>query len=219
VSTGVQVQLVDTQSVDVDSVDPGIDSEPGGRRALIVNIDYAFGEQAQHIMRNLLILYGRNVRSISFLGKAGALVGKRGDIVAPTAFVEQSTELFQPVPQPDREMVLHLKESLPDRSVIEGTMLTVDGTLLQNRMMLNFYRHLWGTVGIEMEGSHYIRQVVESRELGVIPEEAALRLYYYVSDLPLEHSASLSARLTPSEGVPPLYAITRCVLNRILSER
>jgi hypothetical protein len=44
-------------------------------------------------------------------------------------------------------------------------------------------------------------------------------LYYYVSDLPLEHSASLSARLTPSEGVPPLYAITRCVLNRILSER
>lgn len=218
VSTGVQVQLVDTAAVSYRSVDPGISVSGGSRRALIVNIDYAFGEQAQHIMRNLLILYGRNVRSIGFLGKAGALVGDRGDILAPSAFVEQSTELFQPLPDPDGSIVSELQDALPGRAVHAGTMLTADGTLLQNRLMLNFYRHLWDAVGIEMEGSHYVRQVVESRELGVIPEDTALRFFYYVSDLPLGHSASLSARMSPTEGVPPLYAITRCLLGRILGK-
>lgn len=216
VSTGVQVQLVDTSAVAYRSVDPGITLSAEPRRALIVNIDYAFGEQAQHIMRNLLILYGRNVRSIGFLGKAGALVGNRGDILAPSAFVEQSTELFQPLPDPDQSIVAELRESLPGRSVHTGTMLTAEGTLLQNRLMLHFYKHLWDAVGIEMEGSHYVRQVVESRELGVIPEDTALLFFYYVSDLPLGHSASLSSRLSPTEGVPPLYAITRCLLARIL---
>jgi hypothetical protein len=218
VSTGVQVQLVDTNAVAYRSVDPGLRVSKKPRRALIVNIDYAFGEQAQHIMRNLLVLYGRNIRSISFLGKAGALVGRRGDIVVPSAFVEQTTELFQPVPVPDQAVIAELGAALPDRSVHTGTMLTVDGTLLQNRLMLHFYRHLWDAVGIEMEGSHYFRQVVESRELGVIPEDTQLRFFYYVSDVPLEHASSLSSRLAPTEGVPPLYAITRSLLRRILSD-
>jgi hypothetical protein len=209
VNTGIQVQLIDLARL----VDAGIDPlmVPPGRSSeaaddLIVNIDYAFGEQAEYVIRNLLTLYGENIRSLSFLGKAGALVGNRGEILAPTAFIEQHSDLFQPLPRPGRP------EGFP---VHEGPMLTVDGTLLQNRQMLSFYRQIWNVVGIEMEGTHYYRQILESQQLGVIPDHLDLRFLYYVSDLPLETSSTLTAPLRASEGVPPLYAITRHILNEI----
>jgi hypothetical protein len=209
VNTGIQVQLIDLARL----VDAGIDPlmvPPGAGSAaaddLIVNIDYAFGEQAEYVIRNLLTLYGENIRSLSFLGKAGALVGNRGEILAPTAFIEQHSDLFQPLSRPGRPA------GFP---VNEGPMLTVDGTLLQNRQMLSFYRQIWNVVGIEMEGTHYYRQILESQQLGVIPGRLDLRFLYYVSDLPLETSSTLTAPMRASEGVPPLYAITRHILNEI----
>ncbi len=212
-STGIQVQLIDSARLSQSGLDPAIRPPNDGKRFLIVNIDYAFGEQAQHIMRNLLMLFGRNLESINFLGKAGALVGRRGDILVPTAFVEQSTDFFQPMPRDmadDAELL-----GLRGRRVHAGPMLTVDGTLLQNRLMLRFYRKLWGCVGLEMEGSYYYRQVLESSQLGVIADDVALRFFYYVSDLPLEHGAALSSPLSATEGLPPLYAITRSILSGI----
>ncbi len=71
VTTGIQVQLIAADRFCED------------RRALscaegsfIINIDYAFGEQAEEIMRSLLLLFGRNVRSINVIGKAGASWGR-----------------------------------------------------------------------------------------------------------------------------------------------
>ena len=81
--------------------------------------------------------------------------------------------------------------------------------------MLQFYRRIWGCIGLEMEGFHYYRQVVESQQLGVVPESVLLRCAYYVSDLPMDAGASLSARMASAEGVPPLYAITRQFLSEI----
>lgn len=216
-STGIQVQLIDCSSLNGAAIDPGISAIADDCQDIIVNIDYAFGEQAEHIMRNLMILFGANVRSINFLGKAGALTGKRGDILAPTAFVEQSSDLFQPLPAPSTRAVEDLQQRLPTRGIHLGPMLTVGGTLLQNRMMMHFYRSIWGCTGLEMEGTHYYRQVLESTQIGVIPKDVDLRFFYYVSDLPLETTASLSARMALSEGVPPLYAITRHILSDIFS--
>ncbi|MFW5802161.1 MAG: cyclic nucleotide-binding domain-containing protein [Spirochaeta sp.] len=214
-STGIQVQLIDcSKLVDID-IDSDVLPVPSGCDDLIVNIDYAFGEQAEHIMRNLVILFGKNVQSINFLGKAGALLGKRGDVLAPTAFIEQTTDLFQPVPPPSTAAIKDLRDRMPGREVHLGPMLTVEGTLLQNRMMLHFYRSIWGCTGIEMEGTHYYRQVLESTQIGVIPDNVDLRFFYYVSDLPLTHTSSLSSRMALSEGVPPLYAITRHILSEI----
>ena len=211
VSTGIQVQLIDLSRVNLHEIDPLLVSvacpDVGSADDLIVNIDYAFGEQAEYVIRNLLTLYGESVRSVNFLGKAGALVGRRGDILAPTAFIEQHSDLFQPLPSQDEP---------PGVPVHRGPMLTVDGTLLQNRQMLNFYRQIWNVVGIEMEGTHYYRQILESRQLGVVRPDVVCRFLYYVSDLPLESSASLAAPLGASEGVPPLYAITRHILSRII---
>lgn len=36
----------------------------------------------------LILLFGTNIRSINVLGKAGAMVGKRGDILLPTHFIK-----------------------------------------------------------------------------------------------------------------------------------
>ncbi len=38
----------------------------------------------------------------------------------------------------------------------------------------------------------------------------------YTSDTPVEADASLALGLSASEGIPPLYAITRSILRRIL---
>jgi len=198
------------------ALDPGIAASGGDGKNIIVNIDYAFGEQAEHVIRNLLMLFGKNLASVNFLGKAGALVGKRGDILAPTAFIKQSSERYEPLFNSSVRCKPCLQERIPGRSVHEGPMLTVAGTLLQNRRMLYFYKHVWGCIGIEMEGAYYYRQVLESRRLGIVPEDVVLRFYYYVSDLPLDHASNLSSRMSALEGIPPLYAITREILTEVL---
>lgn len=211
-STGIQVQLVDLTQLRDAPIDAGVASRNSAaieRGDLVVNIDYAFGEQAQYVIRNLLTLYGPSVRSVSFLGKAGALVGARGDVLAPTAFIEQHSDRMQPLP--DQTVPEHL-------TVHHGPMLTVDGTLVQNRQMLGFYQQLRDVIGMEMEGTHYYREIIESRQLGVIPPDTAVRFLYYVSDLPLAPHGNLATPLGVHEGVPPLYAITRHILRAILSE-
>lgn len=214
-TTGIQVQLIDAASVCGRAIDPGIEALSCPRRALIVNIDYAFGEQAEEIMRSLLLLFGRNVRSINVLGKAGALQGGRGDVLVPTAFIEQASDAFLPLPAEEAGTSARLSAALPGRGVVEGPLLTVGGTLLQNRPMLQFYKRIWGCVGLEMEGIWYLRAVLEAEELGVLRPGARRRFFYYVSDLPLNSGEKLSARLSPQEGVPPLYAVTREVLRGI----
>jgi hypothetical protein len=163
-------------------------------------------------MRTLLLLFGRNVRSINVLGKAGALVGSRGGVLLPTAFIEQANDAFQPLPGETPAAIDRLKAAMPGRDVTAGPLLTVGGTLLQNRAMLQFYRRIWGCVGLEMEGIWYLRAVFEAEQLGVLRAGARRRFLYYVSDLPLAAGQQLSERMSPHEGIPPLYAITREVL-------
>jgi hypothetical protein len=213
--TGIGVQLIDTSRVAWGDTDPGIPSQAPRRASLIVNIDYAFGQQAEHIIGNLSSLFGRNLRSVNVLGKAGGLVGDRGDVLVATGFVEQFQDEFHPT-QASTVDVDRLRARLPDRQVHAGTMLTVTGTLMQNRTMLHFNRHIWGCIGLEMEGSWYLRRVAQSMSRGAVPTDVAMRFLYYTSDLPLRHDSNLSARLRAVEGVPPLYATTREVLTEIL---
>jgi hypothetical protein len=212
VTTGIQVQLIDAALAFSLSADPGASAAARPKRALVVNIDYAFGEQAEEIMRSLLLLFGRNVRSINVLGKAGSLIGSRGDLLLPTAFIEQANDAFMPQRGEGPDTTARLEAALPGRGVHSGPLLTVGGTLLQNRAMLHFYRRIWGCIGLEMEGIWYLRAVNEAEELGVLRPGARRRFLYYVSDLPLAAGMRLSERMSPHEGIPPLYAITREVL-------
>ena len=216
--TGIQAQLIDTQQLCQFPIDPGLPPVPKEERALMLNIDYAFGEQAREIIRTLLALFARNLASINVLGKAGALQGSRGDILLPTAFIEQTTDRFETLPDPASLNVERLQQRVADRAIHAGPLLTVAGTLFQNRLMLHFYRRIWECIGLEMEGSFYCRQILETHQLGVIAPDIVLRFLYYVSDLPLAHDATLSARLRAIEGIPPLYAITREILTGIFEQ-
>jgi hypothetical protein len=215
--TGITVQLIDTSRVAWEHTDPGIPQSGPDRPALIVNIDYAFGEQAEHIIANLVSLFGRSLASVNVLGKAGGLVGSRGDVLVATGFVEQHLDQYHAIPGGHAVDVERLRARLPGREVHVGNVLTVTGTLLQNRTMLHFNRHIWRCVGLEMEGSWYLRHVVQSMSRGSLSPDVVMRFLYYTSDLPLRHDSNLSARLRAAEGVPPLYATTREVLTGILS--
>jgi hypothetical protein len=136
----------------------------------------------------------------------------------PTAFIEQTADQFETLPDPAPLNVGRLRQRVADRAIHVGPLLTVAGTLFQNRLMLHFYHRIWECIGLEMEGSFYCRQILESHQLGVIAPDIALRFLYYVSDLPLAHDATLSARLRAIEGVPPLYAITREMLTGIFEQ-
>jgi hypothetical protein len=210
--TGIAVELFNLEALGATAVDAELPTT--GRRGLIVNIDYAFGQQAEPIIANLANLFGKRVRSVNILGKAGGLRGNRGDILVATAFVTQLDDALQcPPVEVDID---RLRSRIPEREIFVGRILTVLGTILQNDTLLHTYDKLWDCVGLEMEGSFYCRQLIESRELGILRDDVELRFLYYISDLPLRHDASLSASLTAVEGIPPLYAITREILTAIL---
>jgi len=219
--TGIAVELVDLSKVEPEHIDPTILPEgvEPSRDGILVNIDYAFGQQAEEILSILLTLFGRNVRSVNILGKAGALVGDRGDIMVATSFVEQTQDLLEPLPTTNACDLLALSERLPNRNVFVGPVLTVAGTLLQNRVLLNFYKHIWRCVGLEMEGTFYLRELLKAIHLGLVDPEVTMRFVYYVSDVPLEHGETLAGSLRPDEGVPPLYAITREILAGVLTHQ
>ena len=211
--TGIEVQLFDLGAFGDRAIEPGL---PARRRpGLLVNIDYAFGQQAEPIMASLVGLFGRNVRSVNVLGKAGGLLGRRGDVLVADRFIHQQQDrVLAPRVAVDVDA---LARRLPDRSVHVGPVLTVEGTLLQNDVLLQYYRRLAGCIGLEMEGTWYARQILEAQDLGIVRADVDLRFLYYVSDLPLVSGHSLAGPMGVQEGVPPLYACTREVLVAILS--
>lgn len=216
--TGIGVDIIDTSKIDLAKIDPAILPQGCARRdGLLINIDYAFGQQAEEILSILLKLFGDNVRSVNILGKAGALQGRRGDVLVATAFIEQTSELLEPLPNPNACELESLRARLPDRSVHVGPVLTVAGTLLQNRVLLNFYRRIWQCTGLEMEGTYYLRELLKAMDLGFIPSDVEMRFVYYVSDLPLASGETLAGSLRAGEGIPPLYAITREILAGVLA--
>lgn len=218
--TGIVVELIDTARIDPALIDDGVlgGAAFGERPDLIVNIDYAFGQQAQGILAILLNLFGHSVRSVNILGKAGALLGARGDLLVADSFVEQTSDVLQLLPGSHSCDVGRLAARLPQRALHHGPILTVAGTLLQNRTMLHYYQHIWRCVGLEMEGTYYLRELRKSIDLGITPADVDKRFMYYVSDVPLSPGETLAGALHPAEGIPPLYAITREVLAGVLGD-
>jgi CRP-like cAMP-binding protein len=214
--TGIEVDLFDLRRLEPELCDPRVGARRATRPTLLVNVDYAFGQQAEEILQALLFLFGRRVRSVNVLGKAGGLVGSRGDLLLPTATLLQTNDELYPLPNHDLPAQA-LRELAPGIAVHEGPVLTVAGTLLQDRILLWFYRRIWKCVGLEMEGSFFAREIIAGMESGVVSPDLRTRFCYYTSDIPLHPEQNLSEALHPSEGVPPLYAITRAFLRRIFA--
>jgi len=166
-------------------------------------------------MSALIYLFGPSLRSVNVLGKAGSFQGARGDILMASHLVMQDTE--DNVNIKNEGLTVQSLEELSGRKVWRGGVLTVRGTLLQNRSLLFYYKKLWDCIGLEMEGSFYAKTVTKFRELNYLRDDIATRFLYYTSDLPLYPESNLSTSMSIQEGVPPLYATTRAFLQQICS--
>ncbi|CAD2221943.1 cyclic nucleotide-binding protein [Angomonas deanei] len=206
----------------------------------ILNMDFAFGAQAEGIARALFSAFGKRIRSVSVMGKAGGLKGKRGDIQLATHVLLSKSSLILEDNQDElrncrnQDFTQERLQELagPRVNIHHGKVLTVTGTMLQNVSLLRYYKYVWNCVGTEMEGSYFARVIEDFYRQGIAHPGLTTRFAYYTSDLPLAQSEAeeemrrthkvagealtLSAPMTPLEGTPPLYAIARGILEKVL---
>lgn len=223
--TNITVQVFDTAQLDPEVLAPELSVDVARCReekAVIVVMDYAFGEQAFETMDELLKSYTRDgktyymqVRSISVMGKAGILEGGKGDIMIPSAHVFEGTADNYPL-----DNALNVEDfEEADVKVIEGAMITVLGTSLQNRDVLSYFKESsWGAIGLEMEGAHYQKAIQAAAQIRrTIDADVVLRYAYYASDNPLLTGSTLASGSLGLIGVAPTYLITKQILKQILA--
>ena len=202
---------VHAQIIDTDKINSKKYAFPKGTILLV--FDYAFGEQAYELMDELLKTnIGKQLESISVMGKAGIMKGKKGDIMVPTAHIFEGTSDNYP---------FHNDLSLKDFSntkipTLEGTMITVLGTSLQNKDILTYFcRSSWKVIGIEMEGVHYQKAIQSAMHIRkTVRPTIKLRYAYYASDNPLETGSTLASGSLGQVGVVPTYTITQKILEK-----
>lgn len=221
--TNIDVQIFDTARISSQHspfpLEEGMDDK---EKPVLMVMDYAFGEQAYETMDEMLKPFESehgnihmNVASISIMGKAGILVGGKGDIMIPTAHLFEGTADNYPL---DNKLS---KEDLSGKgiSVCDGSMITVLGTSLQNKDILEFFhKSTWNVVGLEMEGAHYQKAIqAASRLRKNIREDVKVRYAYYASDNPLETGSTLASGGLGTTGVKPTYLITEKILEQIFN--
>jgi hypothetical protein len=214
--TNIDVQIFDTAKIDwTKSSFPK--ATIGDNKPVIIVMDYAFGEQAYETIDELLKPYKKetflNVESVSIMGKAGILEGEKGDIMIPTAHINEGTAdnyFFK------NELTSSMFEN-NEIPVFEGPMVTVLGTSLQNKDLLKFFHEsTWGVIGLEMEGSYYQKAIQSASKIRKsIPKDVKVRYAYYASDNPLETGSTLASGGLGTTGVKPTYLITIKILEQI----
>lgn len=220
--TNIDVQIFDLAKMDFDKsyLSDIIDDS----NAVIIVMDYAFGEQAFETMDELLKPFKQskngpvkmNIHSVSIMGKAGILKGDKGDIMIPQAHIFEGTTDNYPF---ENEITLADFEN-EDIEASDGHMITVLGTSLQNREMLMYFKKsTWNVVGLEMEGAHYQKAIQAASKIrNSISSEVKVRYAYYASDNPLETGSTLASGGLGLTGVKPTYLITEKFLKQIVRQ-
>ena len=216
--TNIDVQIFDTAKIKWDkSSFPTVTI--GENAPILIVMDYAFGEQAYETIDELLKPFKKNtllnVKSVSIMGKAGILQGGKGDIMIPTAHINEGTAdnyFFEN----ELRGEMFINDDIP---VFEGPMVTVLGTSLQNKDLLKFFHEsTWGVIGLEMEGSYYQKAIQSASKIRKsIPQDVKVRYAYYASDNPLETGSTLASGGLGTTGVKPTYLITIKILEQIFN--
>ncbi len=222
--TNIDVQILDLAKTDRNACSYELpDGMQDDEKPVIFVMDYAFGEQAYETIDELLKPYKvrkkppafLNVASISIMGKAGILKGGKGDLMIPSAHIFEGTADNYPFKNELRgdDFAGH------GLKVLEGTMVTVLGTSLQNREILKFFQEsTWGVIGLEMEGVHYQKAIQSASKIRKsIREDVKIRYAYYASDNPLETGSTLASGGLGTTGVKPTYLITDKILKQIFN--
>jgi hypothetical protein len=220
--TNIDVQIFDTAQINwAKTAFPT--TQLGDQKPVLIVMDYAFGEQAYETIDELLKPFKEtnhnqiflNVKSISIMGKAGILTGEKGDIMIPTAHINEGTGdnyTFENQLKP-----AHFSHSgIP---VYAGPMVTVLGTSLQNKDLLKFFLDsTWGVIGLEMEGAYYQKAIQSASKIRKsINADVQVRYAYYASDNPLETGSTLASGGLGTSGVKPTYLITIKILEQLFT--
>ena len=206
---------VRAQIIDTDKIKHKKFTFPKG--TVLMVFDYAFVEQAYELMDELLKTnIGQQLESISIMGKAGIMKGKKGDIMVPTAHIFEGTSDNYPFHN-DLSSNDFSNTNIP---TLEGTMITVLGTSLQNKDILTYFcRSSWKVIGIEMEGVHYQKAIQSAMHIRkTVRPTIKIRYAYYASDNPLETGSTLASGSLGQLGVVPTYTITQKILEKISSK-
>ncbi len=219
--TNIDVQIFDTAKIDWKK--SAFPKSKTDENPVIIVMDYAFGEQAYETIDELLKPYQEskdkksflNVVSVSIMGKAGILEGGKGDIMIPSAHINEGTGDNYPF---ENELSLDMFEG-NDIPVYAGPMVTVLGTSLQNKDLLNFFhKSTWGVIGLEMEGAYYQKAIQSASKIRKsINPDVKVRYAYYASDNPLETGSTLASGGLGTTGVKPTYLITIKILEQIFN--
>ena len=216
--TNIDVQIFDTSKIDL-SKSAFPTATLGDKKLVLIVMDYAFGEQAYETIDELLKPYKKdillNVESVSIMGKAGILQGVKGDIMIPSAHINEGTAdnyFFH------NELTASMFEG-NDIAVFAGPMVTVLGTSLQNKDLLKFFHDsTWGVIGLEMEGAYYQKAIQSASKIRKsINPDVKVRYAYYASDNPLETGSTLASGGLGTTGVKPTYLITIKILEQIFN--
>lgn len=220
--TYIDVQIIDTEKINLRKTNYKFENTLiTDEKPVLIVMDYAFGEQAYETMDELLKPYNGengknyhlNVESVSIMGKAGILEGGKGDIMIPSSHIYEGTADNYPFKN-------QLKKKMFEGcgvDVYTGAMITVLGTSLQNKDILNFFHDsTWKVTGLEMEGAHYQKAIQAASKIrGNISEKVKVRYAYYASDNPLETGSTLASGGLGTTGVRPTYVITQKILEQI----
>ena len=218
----IDCQLIDTLYLDKIPLSPelAIDADYIVKeKPVLLVMDYAFGTQAFEVLEEILAPFETpegtrfvGINSISVMGKAGILTGNKGDIMLATAHVLEGTTHTYPL-----KNALTINDFDENISVFTGPMVTVFGTSLQNRDVLEIFKSTsWKAIGLEMEGGHYQRAISAAVLKGYIPESIKVMYAYYASDNPLVSGQTLASGSMGDEGIRPTYMITKIILEKIL---
>ena len=220
--TNIDVQVFDTAKINwSETAFPH--TKLGPQKPVLIVMDYAFGEQAYETIDELLKPHKLtkhnslflDVKSVSIMGKAGILTGEKGDIMIPTAHINEGTG--DNYPFENQLSPAHFSHSgIP---VYAGPMVTVLGTSLQNKDLLKFFLDsTWGVIGLEMEGAYYQKAIQSASKIRKsISADVQVRYAYYASDNPLETGSTLASGGLGTTGVKPTYLITIKILEQLLS--
>ncbi len=220
--TNLTVQVIELGQIDPNHLPPDLNLDKfRDKEAVLIVMDYAFGEQAYECLDELLKPYERGgleypmrVETVSIMGKAGILEGDKGDIMIPTAHVFEGTADNYPI---ENQLSKDDFEG-SGLQIFEGTMITVLGTSLQNHDILaHFLETTWNAVGLEMEGAHYQKAIQSaSRIRRSVDENVKVYYAYYASDNPLRTGSTLASGSLGMDGILPTYLITKRILEKVL---
>ena len=200
----------------------GRDGDDGNEMPIVFNIDYPLGFSAYYLMK-LILEKMKRVQGVFILGKSAAMIGRLGDIMIP----EEVRDVHSGRNYRFRNVfsTATLAPYLSEAAVFDDQRtLTVRGTFLHSRLMIDDYRGDDFT-GIEMEAGPYLSALTE--HLGIntsgksavvhIPPVLPMGILFYTSDTPYNLRASLLSRRLGLKGIEATYACSRAILTAVLT--